>query len=293
MLLLIYGKDSYRVYEKIKEIKSNHKGVVLSFDKKDNLALIEKEFYQNSIFKERKLIILNQLWSLIKESKSFLFSLEKIKNFDEIVVVVKEEKIDKKGYSFFKEVFNFEPLEKADLNRWLSDRIKKEGREIEREALFSLTESIGNDLWLAVNEIDKLSAYREGVITKEDVSLLVSLKIEGDIFKAIDFLASKKTKAAFNIFYKHIKKGDHVLYLITMIAFQFRNLITVKLSRSRNSRDLGMHPFVFQKSLRLAELFSEEELRKIYKRILKAEVDIKTGKATPGAAFDCLVAGIK
>jgi len=295
MLTLINGQDSYRSREKTRELAAKHSGKISFLDEKDGIEGIKKETLQESIFKEKKMIVLNNLWSLIQESPEKGFLLEKIKNSEEITFVFREEKIDKKGESFFGKngkVFVFEPLKGRETERWIGGKIKAKGGTIEEEALSLLAESVGNDLWMAANEISKLLAYKKN-IKKGDVILLTSPKIEGDIFRAVDFLASKNRKAALDVFYKHIKRGDNILYLIAMVAFQFRNLILVKMNPNSSNRELKMHPFVFQKSTRLAAFFSERELKAVYREILAAEVSIKTGKADPEAAFDFLIAKIK
>ncbi len=292
MLVLVYGKDSYRVQDKINQIVSTFKGASIFIDNKNDLIKIEEQLLQNSIFQEKNLFIINNLWFLIKENKKLVSLIDKSK---ETTLVFKEEKIDKKSQEFFNKkgkVFNFENLKRQEISSWIKQRIKDLGGDIEIEALFLLTEYVKDDLWLAANEIDKLLSYKKGTIRKQDVILLVYPKIEGDIFKALDFLASKNPKQALEIFYKHIKKGDHVLYLLTMISFQFRNLIIVKTNKKNTSNELDMHPFVFQKSLKLANSFSEQDLKRIYQKILQTEINIKTGKLMPEVAFDFLIIDI-
>ncbi len=299
MLTLIYGKDSYRVCQKIKEIENNfkeEKGFVVFFDGKDDIREIKKEISQDSIFKEKKLVVLKNCWFLIEKNKEFLSLLEKLSKSKIITIVLKEEKVSKKTESFFKkqgEIFNFELLDNQSLIRWIKKEINKKKGKITEKAIGKLTLFMGNNLWSISNEIDKLVAYKKDeLIEEKDVDLLTVSKVEGDIFKAIDFLATRKRKQALEIFYKHIKKGDHALYLITMIAFQFRNLLLVKKNDKSDAKELGMHPFVFQKSLRQSNFFSETELKEIYKKILKSETDIKTGRTTPEFALDFLISEI-
>ena len=86
-----------------------------------------------------------------------------------------------------------------------------------------------------------------------------------------------------------------------MIAFQFRNLLLVKSSEQEGSfagnpfalaGKLGMHPFVLRKTIQQAKLFTFEELKKIYRDIFQADLNIKTGKIEPATAIDLLIAGV-
>ncbi len=293
MFILVYGKDFYRVNKKIKEIVNSYdKSKLIALDEQqDYLNIIKGEFTQESIFKEDKIILLDNLLKSIQQEKNLKLN----KKPQKVIVIAKEEKVLKKDLSFFEKngkVFNFEPLKKPELISWIKEEVKSRKGEIEKDAIDLLADFTGNDLWLVSNEIDKLISYKKGVIEKKDVALLTRPKIEGDIFKAIDFLASKKRKEALDLFYRHIEKGDHILYLITMIAYQFRNLIIVKMSKGKESKELGMHPFVFYKSFQQAKRFTESDLKLIYDKIIETEELIKTGKADPETAFDMLITSI-
>ena len=126
---------------------------------------------------------------------------------------------------------------------------------------------------------------------------MVKPNIENDIFKTIDALASKNKKLALSLLHKHLDNGDFPLYLLSMIAYQFRNLLTIKELQSTQSyatiaKKSGLHPFVVQKSYYLCNQFSVEQLKKIYQRIFQVDLDIKTGKIEAETALDLLLAEI-
>lgn len=130
---------------------------------------------------------------------------------------------------------------------------------------------------------------------------MVNSEVETDIFKTIDAIARKNKKQALELLHKHLADGDSVPYLLSMINFQFRNLLLIK-SESTNdirmmrisdlSKKLGMHPFAVQKSYKLCEKFALPEIKKIYQKIFEADVNIKTGKIEPQTALDLLISGI-
>lgn len=72
-----------------------------------------------------------------------------------------------------------------------------------------------------------------------------------------------------------------------MIAFQFRNIISVKGVENPNS--LGLNPFVLRKSTSQAKNFSIEKLKEIYSKIVYLDTDIKTGRISPETALDFLI----
>jgi len=281
MIILVHGKDSFQVKEKVKELSQGKNVFWL-----ENLSQLKQEINQETIFQEKKTLILCDLWKLVEKEEKIILNL---KNSDKTTIIFKEEKVDKKTETFFKkngQVFFFDLMKLEEVKKWINSRTKG---KFDNEAVSLLADLVGNDLWQCSNEIAKLLSYNQNKITKKDVNLLVPARIEGDIFKAIDYLASKKIKEALELFYKHLRKKDHPLYLLTMVNYQFRNLMLVKFSPNKNSKELNLHPFVFQKSLRMAQLFSEEEIKKIHSKILKTEVDIKTGKLTAEDAFNSLI----
>ena len=54
----------------------------------------------------------------------------------------------------------------------------------------------------------------------------------------------------------------------------------------------GLHPFVVRKTSAQSHQFTFEELKKIYQKIFKSDLDIKTGKIDPSMALDILIAEI-
>ena len=145
-------------------------------------------------------------------------------------------------------------------------------------------------------EIKKLADFKRGlVIKKEDVELMVAPNIENDIFKTIDALAEKNKTRALQLLHTHLDSGENALYLLSMVAYQFRNLLMVKelseegLMYASIIKKSGLHPFVVKKTYFQCRQFSFEELKNIYRRIFSVDADIKIGKIEPETALDLLI----
>ena len=311
MIYFIYGEDSYRAKRKLEEIISGYKKVHTSGL---NLIWIDasekdfKDFYNNlkitSMFAEKKLIILKNVFSDATFQEDFS---ENIKNLEDIedIIIIYEDKAPDQRTKFFKALQKyakcqeFSYLQPAMIRKWIVYEFERNKTKIDIDAQNLLLNYVGNNLWQMTNEINKLSSYRRGgLIKKEDVELLVKPNIENDIFKTIDALASKDKKLALSLLHKHLDNGDNSLYLLSMIAYQFRNLLVIKeLQNAQKPYNLiakisGLHPFVVQKSYYLCNQFSIEQLKKIYQSIFQADSDIKTGKIEPELALDLLLAEI-
>jgi len=267
-----------------------------------------KDFYRNlrinSMFSEKKLIILKNVFSGVKFQEEFLENIEDIEKLKDITVIYEEEKADQRT-KFFKALQKhakcqeFDFLPQAMLKKWVAQELEKNKAKINPDALDLLIGFVGNDLWKMTNEIKKLSNYKVGsVIKKEDIELLVKPSIENDIFKTIDALVLNNKKQALSLLHKHFDNGDNALYLLSMIAYQFRNLLIIKELQNQQSpyaviaKKSGLHPFVVQKNYHLCSQFSIEQLKKIYHKIFQVDSDIKTGKIEAETALDLLLAEI-
>jgi len=312
MIYFLFGEDSYRAKKKLEEIVLGYKKI-----HKSGLNLIYvsakdsdfKDFYSNfkitSMFAEKKLVILKNVFAdKGKFQEEFLENIEALENLKDIVVVFEDCPADQrtkffKGLQKYAKCQEFDCLSPASLKKWIMVACENNGAKINLDAVDLLINFVGTDLWQMNNEVIKLSSYKaRKVITKEDVELLVRPNIENDIFKTIDSLASKNKKLALALLHKHLENGDNTLYLLSMIAYQFRNLLIIKELSAQGGpasgwqKKSGLHPFVVQKSSYLCNQFTIEQLKKIYRNIFRIDLDIKTGKIEAETALDLLVSEI-
>lgn len=305
MIIFLYGPDTYRSRQKLAEIISSYQQIHksgLNLKYLDASHLIFSDFYdetkQISIFKEKKLIVLTNSFSNSDFKKKFL---EKGKDFVDsknILVFYEENEISGKDslLLFLKKQAKsqkFELLKHENLRKWTRLEFKKLGAKVSEQALDQIISFVDNNLWQMANEIRKLASFKgDQEIKKQDIELLVKPKIDSNIFKTIDAIASKDKKRSLQLLKDHLEKGDSPFYLFSMINFQFRNLLIVKDLLERNLSPFGatkLHPFVVKKSCALSRKFEMLELQKTYQNIFKADLNIKTGKIPAETALDLLI----
>lgn len=322
MIIFLYGSDTFRLRLKLNEIIEHYKKIHKSGLNLEYFNLKEKEyqdfqdeFRSTSMFDEKKLIVFKNT-SLNKEFQDkFLKEIKKFIETEDIILFYEENEISKnKFFDSLKRCGKsqeFKPIGGERLKIWVKKEFEKLGAKIENPALENLINFVGNDLWQMKNEIEKLVSYKfskrvneaiassppfndNQVIQIKDIKLLVKPKIETDIFKTIDAIAQKNKNLALRLLHKHLEKGDSPLYLLSMINFQFRNLLMVKSHKTEQGmdEDLGMHPYVIRKTTEQARKFTTSELKKIYQKIFKVDLSIKTGKINPDVALDLLVTEI-
>ena len=311
MIIFLYGPDTFRSSRKLKEIidyyKKIHKsGLNLIFFSQDNLDFkkFKEALSSFSIFKEKKLIILKDIFSSPPFKEEFLKEKEKILQSKEIIVIYEKKEISAKDslFLFLKKnsrAQEFKFLTPPKLKAWLKKEFEKYQTPISPSALSLFSQFVGNDLWRADNEIKKLVNFKKGrKIEEKDIYLLVRPEMETDIFKTIDFIASKNKKLALKLLHRHLEKGEHPLYLLSMIIFQFRNLLEIRDLLEKGTpywllfRKSNLNNYVIKKSYQLAKKFSLSELKRIYRKIFEIDFNIKTGKLESETALDLLIGEI-
>ena len=311
MTIFLYGSDTYRSRQKLNEIVENYKkahkkGLNLKyFEGKDlDFGEIQNEIQQTSIIAGNKMLILEDTFSNVDFKEKFLKNSKNFISSKDLILFYEEREISgansllkllkKSGKSQ-----EFKLLEGQNLKNWIKKEFNSYGAKTESLVIEKLINFLGNDSWQLSNEIKKLATYKKNkIIQASDVELLVKPKIDVDIFETIDAIAEKNKKQALSLLHKHLEKGDSPLYLLSMINFQFRNLIQIKSLVEKNCtyqnivRSTKLHPYIVKKSLWQARSFSFPELKKIYQKIFKADVDIKTGRLNPELALDLLISEI-
>jgi len=257
-----------------------------------------------SMFAEKKLVVLKNVFLNIKIQEEFLKEIKNIENINDIIVVYEDGAVDQrtklfKSFQKSAKCQEFKYLSPALTKKWVEVEFSKNKAKINFDAQDLLLGFVGNNLWQMENEIKKLSNYKkESAVTKQDVENLIKPNIENDIFKTIDAMVSKDKKLAISLLHKHLDNGDNSLYLLSMIAYQFRNFLVIKQLIDSGApyaliaQKSGLHPFVVKKSYYLCNQFELSRLKKIYQKIFQIDSDIKTGKVDAELALDMLVAEI-
>jgi len=310
MIIFLYGPDTYRSRKKLKEIieeyqKRHQSGlnfIRINFDEKDlpagkaGLSDFKQALKTVSMFDEKKLIILEDVFQQSESFQEELLEYLKKRNLDDNLIIFWAEKTnpENKLFRFLKKkakTQEFKLLQPSKLKEWIEKYVRQEGGDIESQAIETLADYVGSDLWRMSNELDKLISYKmrdtRYEIQPRDVEKLVKSKIDVNIFELVDALGQKNKKRALKLVHDYLEKGESEGYLLNRFVYQFRNLIKVK---SGGGRDL--HPFVFKKTLQQAKNFSFEELKKIYRKLLDIDLEIKTGKINSRAALELFITSL-
>ncbi|MFA5178131.1 MAG: DNA polymerase III subunit delta [Candidatus Paceibacterota bacterium] len=305
MIILIFGKDSYQSSRRLADFISLHKqkhSSGLNLRRFEGKAIdfenLKKEMFEASMFKEKKLIIIDNAFENTKFKEAFLGQGEKFFTDENVLVFYEAKEIlaKDKFLNYLKEIKakfeNFDFLSPAKTKTWIKQEVSNNKVEISDSALEELIDYLGNDLWSLSNEIKKLAHYvlanKKKEITSAEIKKLIIPDLELNIFEAIDAIANKNKKKAINLLKEHLKQGAEVPYLFSMVAWQIKNIIIAKTS-SQGFGESGISPFIFRKSANQAKNFSLDDLKRIYQKIIDLDAALKVGKIFPETALDLLI----
>ena len=329
MILYIYGEDTFRSREYLRESISQFKkqrdpkgyNTLILDGKKITSGKLFAEINTIPFLSEKRLVVVENLFSssdkeLLSEFTSRLHekkfpestalicwqgeAIGKTKDAKELHVILSRPS----GIPFAgqKEKYarEFAVLQGSKLLEWIQKQVGDRGGEIEQSAVEALSRN-GGDAWQLSGTINQLVAYAEGrKITIEDVSNFTEEKLDDNVFNLVDAVVSGNHKKAFKLLDDQRKLGEEDGHLFGLFLWQFRILIEMSdlLEREGNltsdeiAKRLGIHPFVARKNLAVARQSSLSKLESIYERLLEVDVKTKTGQGDQSLLLDLFVAKV-
>ncbi|MFA6198299.1 MAG: DNA polymerase III subunit delta [Patescibacteria group bacterium] len=313
MIILLQGPDTFRSRQRLKVLRdafqTKHDATGINIVRLDGPTLtvdeVNNAMSTRGFLSSKRMVIIENL-SQHKSPKT-VEAIQKLLqhwNNDDTVLVLWEGTIPSKSRKKKSAGLNvgqgkdvltedFPLLSGTQAAQWVKKEVARRGGMIETEAERLLISLVGNDLWEANSEIDKLTSYTKGrPITTADVELMVKSKFDSDIFRLTDALAGRQTNEALWLMEEEVGGGLPVPYLLTMLARQFRILLQVKdyldagNAPGRLATELELHPFVARKSAEQARRFSLAELKHIYSRLARLDQRTKSTAIDPRVLFD-------
>jgi DNA polymerase-3 subunit delta len=194
-------------------------------------------------------------------------------------------------------VKSFPLLRGPGLRDWIRRQVERYEGSISPQAVNSLADLVGGNLWMMASEIEKLLLYASGRrIEESDLPLVVSYAREANVFAMVDALLQSQP-AAGRLLHQLLEEGAAPAYLLFMIVRQLRLLVLSKelrhqrVSPAEAQDRLGLtSEYALQKTLAQAESYSMERLKEAYRILLETDLAIKTGRWKDELALDLLVA---
>lgn len=300
MLYLLYGTDSYRREERVREMRQAYRGknpLALGetiLESPDDFSSVEDAFAQGGgLFEEKRFLILRDVFSRYAEKLLALFQRTDTKERKDMVVVLVEGDIA--SHEHFSELRTlcradaFMPLSAARLRRWIEAYIEKEAssqspKRVSAKAL-ALLATLGSDLWRLSHELEKLLAFSAGRETLEEVDVreMVVLPQEAAIFPIGDGMAERKPFEALVATERFVAKGEAIEGLIGYVLREVQNLVRAHAALENGKTTggeklFGIHPFVWKKRVSQAKRWNEEKIGSLLEGAVQLDIGWKSGR---------------
>lgn len=311
MIIFLYGEDTYRLLQSrdeiVKKYQAKH-GSGFNFFRVDGASASAKDEVSEavksiSLFSEVKLILVNNIFSNLQTTKDLHELFEKYKIATDPGIVILATHSGAATQAKPKELFNllsdpknlvknFANLEGSQLQAWIKKESTIRGLSFAPGALARFGQVGGVDSFSRVQNLDKLSNYSfaspksggGGSITLADIDTLIKTETEPNVFEFIDALGSGHRAQAFSLLCAEFTHGRDPYYLLSMVIYQFRNMLIVKDFVDRNipsaqiAQKAGVHPFVVKKMISATTHLSLTDIKNLYQRVVDLEQGTKQGK---------------
>lgn len=288
MIYLFYGQDFFSIQKAIKKITSAKDLEVNYFN--GDMSSFVNSLLSTSFFVTKRVFILKSYLEKIgtDDEKKLVEGLKKTPE-DTLVVFIEDKEpkgeikklITKEG-----KIKSFNKPTERDLISYINKRVSEEGSRIAPLAAERLASFVGPDYWQLEEEIKKLTLYKlddpqEEGIQASDVDLLVKSGFEANIFELMDAISTKNQRKSIKLLSQFLESGENEIYILSMIAKQFRNIAMAKfednINESSFAKKANIHPYVAKKSIAQSRNFEKPEIIKIYNKIKEADLALKSG----------------
>ena len=202
--------------------------------------------------------------------------------------------------------YDFDKIDKAELNSFAKKRFRSSGVEITARALQMLIDATGyfnkdSDyrLFNFENDIRKVIAHSDGSrVSEEDIEKTVSGDLDTFVFDMLDGISSNQKDRAFQILFNMLHSGSDPFSIIGAIVSQFELMLSVRqlredgLDLSAMHKKLGGSEYRIKKLLPYANKYSVEKLKNTLSGIYEVDRNIKTGLLDGQMALEMFIASI-
>jgi DNA polymerase-3 subunit delta len=191
----------------------------------------------------------------------------------------------------------FRRLLPRELSSWIEQRIAASGCRITAAAVAALIETVGNDLRLLANEIDKLVTFVGvgHVIEVESVTALTQDIREVTAFELARFLSAGDLAEALRAWGKLASSGEYPGLALGAIIHHVRQLWRIKLAQAggasaeRLARELNIPAFTVRRLSAQAAILEAAQLRQWLEALLEADRTLKRSGLPPQSVFERLI----
>jgi DNA polymerase-3 subunit delta len=200
-------------------------------------------------------------------------------------------------------VIEFARVEEGEAIKWLNETAAQHSTKIEPEAARELVDSLGSDMMMISNELEKLLLYvgEKKRITLGDVETMVLAAKQRTLYELTDALSSNQRARSLEILDAMLSTGDGdeaAIGYLYMLARTFRQMLVILERNVRDTRTLyqvlwqgfRIPPFAADDVIRQARRYrSRRELTRAIRLIARADAALRTNPVSKRFVLENLV----
>lgn len=284
MIHYFYGEDTYAARQAIDEVAKEHKATIRWLDGRAIAARPVREWgIQSQSLFGQSLSVIREPSRLPESSKAAMKELGKTGEW-----VLWEAGTPPArswlGKAFRTQARRFAYLDVARLVTWIGERVTNRGGTITPAVAQQLIDRVGLDRWQLTSELEKLLLTNPTITAQQVGAITLTNEPEASIFDALTAVARGDQRLALRGILTLLAGGASELYSLSMIAYQFRTMLLVRVGEDAGKSDTiiaqeaGLKPFVVGKTRPLVQAFSPARLQDYLTKILATDFAIKQGK---------------
>lgn len=308
MNYVVYGEEAYRIKRTIESI------VIQYGDKDDDLLTTyydAKNTKLDYIIEDANTIpFFNDYKIIVVENASFLtasndseYDLKLLEQYLEnesestiLIFTTNASKLDmrKNIVKKLKKSWKFYECNKLDEKAkvaFVEEQVALRKLKIQPNAKSLFIKYLPLDMMYIQNELDKLEIY-DDVIDYAAIEALISRPLNDDVFALVHAVVQKDVKQAFMLWNDFCILNIEVIYLISLLASQFRFLYQVKLLMLENkgkdsiAKALNAHPYRTQLAISTCYRLTSDEILAKLAQLADLDQKLKSGTLDKKLGFE-------
>ena len=200
-------------------------------------------------------------------------------------------------------MLEFARVDEGDGVRWVLETAQQQGFKVDADAARELVDSLGADMMLVSNELEKLTLYvaEKKRITLGDVETMVLAAKQRNLYELTDAISAKDPARSLQVLSALLSSGDGeeaAIGHLYMLARTFKQMLVVLERNVRDSRAIWqalwqgfrVPPFAADDLIRQARRYkSRRELTRGLRLIARADLDLRSNPVSKRMVLENLV----
>jgi DNA polymerase-3 subunit delta len=189
-------------------------------------------------------------------------------------------------------VREFHNYDRRQLEHWLNNYFHQEGASISKSDVSYLIDRVGEDQQHLYQEAKKLALLEN--VNKDTIDAMTNKSLSSTVFNLLDAMSAFSPKNALAIYNEQIHLGNEPLAVLGMISWQLYNVSLVFsglkiMPKPELMKASAMSPFVFRKTVSVAEKLTRSQIIKYLDSAINAEYQIKNKPVNSQAVLKNLI----